>query len=254
MKNSVEIEEALFFLKEESYEGTHPYFYNSTDYPAIIELENNWKIVRDEILGSITTAEIDAIKNINPPYLSDPNAWKNIYFYNFGWKKHKNCHRFPKTHALLKKNPNCVFGGITVLRPHSRVLPHNGETNTTIRCHLGLKIPAPLPTCGVQVGDEQQSWQEGKVMMFSDAHRHNTWNESEEDRYVLVFDIVREEYASQKHWICAKALGALSLKYFYNDKPYLKKIPMPILQGIHFLFSFIWYLYLPLQNKFSFLP
>lgn len=247
-------EKAQFFLKEESYTGAHPFFYSSENFPAIQDLEGKWTVIRDEVLGAITPAELDAIVNLNPPYLSDPNAWKNIYFYNFGWKKHKNCARFPQTHALITSLPNFVFGGITVLNPHSRVLPHNGETNTTIRCHLGLKVPADYPICGVRVGTEEQGWKDGKVMMFSDAHYHTTWNESDQQRYVLVFDILRPEYARNKSWICAQSLGALSLKYFYKDWPSLKKTPMLILKAVHFMFSTFWYLYLPFQNRYSFLP
>jgi aspartyl/asparaginyl beta-hydroxylase (cupin superfamily) len=254
MKEVGQIEAPLFFLKEEAYEGSHSFFYSSSDFAEIKMLEENWEIIRDEVLGLITAEELDNIKNLNPPYLSHPDAWKNIYFYNFGWKNHANCARFPRTHELLKKLPNFIFGGVTVLNPHSRVLPHNGETNTTIRCHLGLKVPAPLPTCGVKVGSEEQEWKEGKVMMFSDAHYHSTWNESDEQRFVLVFDILREEYATQKSWMCAQSLGALSLKYFYTGRQYLKKTPMPILKALHFVFSAIWYVYLPFQNRLSFLP
>ncbi len=241
-------------MREEAYTGTHAFFYSSADYPAIQELERNWETIRDEVLNAVSQEELDGIKNLNPPYLSHPDAWKNIYFYNFGWKNHANCARFPRTHALLTRLPNFVFGGVTVLNPHSRVLPHNGETNTTIRCHLGLKVPAPLPTCGVRVGTEEQGWQDGRVMMFSDAHYHTTWNESDEQRFVVVFDILRPEYAAHRTWMCAQSLGALSMKYFYTGRSYLKKTPLPVLKAVHFAFSAVWYLYLPIQNRLSFLP
>lgn len=242
-------EKAEFFLKEEPYTGNHDFFYESENFPGILELERNWKAIREEVLTLVNDQTLNDIKNLNPPYLSDPDGWKNIYFYNFGWKKHKNCDSFPVTYSLLKNVPNLIFAGITVMEPHTRILPHNGETNTTIRCHLGLKIPAGLPICGVKVGSETRGWAEGKVLMFSDAHYHSTWNESDERRFVLVFDIVREEYADQKNMVCAKALGALTLKYFYAKMPALKKLPMPIIQLAHWLFSSAWYLYLPMQNK-----
>lgn len=246
-----EIEAAEYFLKEESYSGNHAFFYNSIHFPEIQVLEKNWQIIAQEVLGIVTDQELSQIKNLNPPYLSNPNGWKNIYFYNFGWRKHKNCARFPQTHSLLMQVPNLVFAGITVLEPKSRVLPHNGETNTTIRCHLGLKIPASLPVCGVRVGSEEESWEEGKIMMFSDAHYHSTWNESDERRFVLVFDIVRPEYAHNKKWVCAQCLGALSLKYLYAKQAKLKELPYPVLTVLHNFFSAMWFLYLPFQHKFS---
>lgn len=248
------IEKPQYFLVEEPYGGSHDFFYSPENFPGVKILEENWEIIRDEVLGTLTNSEIDNIKNLNPPYLSSPDAWKNIYLYNFGWKKHKNCQRFSRTHAIIKQVPNLTFAGITVLEPHSKVLPHNGETNTIIRCHLGLKIPAPLPTCGVRVGNQEQGWADGKVTMFSDAHYHSAWNDSEERRFVLVFDIVRPEYAHMTHRVCANVLGALALKYFYSKRPSLKKIPYAIIKTIHFFFSAFWYLYLPLQNRFSILP
>lgn len=249
-----EIEKPQYFLKEEEYKGNHAFFYNLTDFPGVEILEENWRKIHDEVLTNVTSEELSAIKNLNPPYLSSPDAWKNIYLYNFGWKKHKNCKRFPVTHALVKKVPNLSFAGITVLEPHSKVLPHNGETNTIIRCHLGLQIPAPLPTCGIRVGDQEQGWANGKITLFSDAHYHTAWNNSDERRFVLVFDIIRPEYAHMKHRVCANVLGALSLKFFYSKKNALKKMPYPIIHSIHSLFSLFWYAYLPIQNRLPFLP
>lgn len=254
INKNINIEPEQYFLKEEPYEGSHAPFYNSKDFPAIVELEKNWEIIKEEVLGIVTDAELSNIKNLNPPYLSHSEAWKNIYFYNFGWKNHENCHRFPRTHTLLMNIPYVIFGGITVLEGHSRVLPHNGETNTTIRCHLGLKVPAHLPICGVKVGTDEQSWHEGKVTMFSDAHYHTTWNDSSERRYVLIFDIIRQEYSNHSSLICAKVLGALSLKYFYSKYPNLKATPYPILYIIHHFFTTFWFIYRPIQNRISFLP
>jgi aspartyl/asparaginyl beta-hydroxylase (cupin superfamily) len=244
------IETPEYFLREEPYTGNHDFFYKTEDYPAIKELEANWHIIKDELAALISNQEEIQAKNLNPPYLSSPDAWKILYFYNFGWKTHKNCDLFPKTHALLKTIPNMTFGGITVLQPKSKVLPHYGETNAIIRCHLGLKIPASYPTCGVKIGTAESGWEEGKVIMFSDAHLHTAWNDSNEKRYVLVFDIVRNEYADQKHMVCANVLGALSLKFFYSKRPGLKKLPMPIIKTAHFVFKSFWYIYLPLQNHF----
>ncbi len=248
------IEAPQYFLREESYTGGHNFFYEAENFPAILELERNWHIVRDEIAALVSGEEKIEVKNINPPYLSSSDAWKNIYFYNFGWKNHKNSARFFKTHQLLTAIPNVIFGGLTVLEPHAKVLPHNGETNTTIRCHLGLKIPAPYPVCGMRVGTEERGWQDGKVLMFSDAHYHTAWNDSNERRFVMVFDIIRPEYAGHKNKICAKVLGALSLKFFYAKWPSLKNTPMPVLNVFHFLFTAFWYMYLPVQNRLKFLP
>ena len=249
--NESKSERIEYFLFEEPYTGHHDFFYSPDKYPAIKELEANTQVIKDEITAMLQGKEQIETTVLNPPYLSSPTAWKNFYFYNFGWKKHKNCAHFPKTDALLRSIPNMTFGGLTLLEPHSKVLPHCGETNAIIRCHLGLKIPAPYPICGMKVGTEEHGWEEGKVMMFSDAHLHTAWNDSDEQRYVLVFDIIRDEYVPKKLTICAGVLGALSLKYFYTEMPAVKKLPASVIKGIHFVFKSFWYLYLPLQNRFG---
>jgi aspartyl/asparaginyl beta-hydroxylase (cupin superfamily) len=244
------IEKPEYFIQEEPYAGTHDYFYSMEDYPSVKVLESNWQIIKKELQDFLTEQEEIKVKNLNPPYLSSPDAWKILYFYNFGWKNYENCERFPKTNALLKSIPNMSFGGFTVLKPKSKVLPHYGETNAIIRCHLGLTIPARYPICGMKVGPEEHGWEEGKVLMFSDAHLHTAWNDSDKVRYVLVFDIIRNEYADQKQMVCANVLGALSLKFFYSKWPTLKELPRPIIETFHFFFKSFWYIYLPLQNRF----
>ena len=244
----------IYFLKEEDeYNGGQPYFYDSDHYPWVGILESNWTVIREEIADYIEGENDFTLSSVNPPYLSGPNSWKNAYFFNFMWKTHENCKRFPRTYELLQSIPNLIFAEITILEPKARVLPHIGETNTTIRGHLGLKIPGKLPVCGIKVGDQKRSWEEGKVILFSDAHRHTVWNDSDERRFVLVFDVLRDEYAPRKLWVSANALGALTIKYFDEHYNFFKRLPDSLLNISHFFFSTLWFFYLPIQRRFSFL-
>ncbi len=240
---------AVFFLDEnETYNGPEPYFYNKSDYAWAKVLEDNWEVIRDEFGAIISGNQQITLSSPNPPYLSNPTAWKNIYFWNFMWQYHKNCRQFPKTYELLKSIPNLTFAEFTVLEPHSQVLPHIGETNTTIRGHLGISIPAVLPEAGIRVGNEERSWQEGKVVLFSDCHRHTVWNNSDKRRFVLVFDITRSEFAGEKYWVNAQSLSALTIKFFDEKFNLLKKSPRFFLNSIHKLIAIAWWVYLPLQR------
>lgn len=247
-------EKAVFFLDEnETYYGPEPFFYDPSKFEWAKTLENNWHIIRDEMQNIISGKEEILLSSINPPYLSKPNVWKNIYFYNFMWQYHKNCTRFPKTFQLLRSIPNLTFAEFTCLEPYSQVLPHIGETNTTIRGHLGIVIPASLPTMGIKVGNEEHGWEEGKVVLFSDCHRHTVWNNSDQRRFVLVFDITRPEFAKNKYWVNAQSLSALTIKYIDEKLGVFKHLPSFLLKTSHKFFAVIWYLYLPLQRTF-FLP
>lgn len=170
------------------------------------------------------------------------------------WKYHKNCEKFPKTYQILKKVPFLTFAEVTILEPHSDILPHIGETNTTMRGHLGLSIPGKLPEAGIEVNQEQRSWEEGEIVLFSDAHQHRVWNHTSGRRMVLVFDIIKEEYQDKSQWYCAQSLSTLVIKGIDSKMSIIKKMPKWIQKSIHYVISSGWYIYLPFQRKISWLP
>lgn len=243
---------AIFFLDEQAtYSGPEPYFYNPEDYSWVKILEENWQIIYDEFRPIIEGNQDIKLSSPNPPHLSSSGAWKNIYFWNFMWQYHENCRLFPKTFSLLKSVPNLTFAEFTVLEPHSSVLPHIGETNTTIRGHLGIVIPAKLPIAGIQVGDQQRSWEQGKVTLFSDCHWHTVWNNSDRRRFVLVFDITKDEFLSQKRWVNAQSLSALTIKYIDVKFSFVFRLPTFVQTVLHKMIAAVWYVYLPLQRNFA---
>jgi aspartyl/asparaginyl beta-hydroxylase (cupin superfamily) len=245
---------AIFFLDENAtYSGPEPYFYDKEHYAWAEVLEKNWTMIRDEMLPIINGEEEIALSSPYPPLLSEPGAWKNIYFFNFMWQYHSNCNKYPRTYTLLKSIPNLTFAEFTVLEPGCKVLPHIGETNTTIRGHLGISIPGKLPEAGIRVGNEERSWEEGKVVLFSDCHRHTVWNNTSGRRFVLVFDITRDEFIDKKYWVNAQSLSALTIKFFDQKFNFSKHIPKWCLTAIHKAIAVLWLVYLPFQNAWRFI-
>lgn len=245
--------QALYFLDEKAeYSGKEPFFYDKSLYPWATQLEQQWGVIRNEMEGYISGQEAIELSSPYPPSLSAPNAWKNIYFFNFLWQYHANCKKFPNTYSLLKSIPNLTFAEFTVLEPHSEVLPHIGETNTTIRGHLGISIPAPLPYAGIRVGNEEKSWEEGKVVLFSDCHRHTVWNKTDKQRFVLVFDVTKDEFTHQKYWVNANSLSAITIKYAIACFPAIQQLPNFFIRCFHKIIALIWWIYLPIQNSFRY--
>jgi aspartyl/asparaginyl beta-hydroxylase (cupin superfamily) len=241
----------VFFLEETTvYNGPEPYFYDSSQVEAVKIIEENWHIIYDEF-SDLMADQKEIVLNIPyPPGISRPNAWKITYFFNFMWQYHSNCNRYPKTYALLKSIPSLTFAAVTALAPKASVLPHIGETNVTMRGHLGLKIPAPYPEMGLRVGNEEKGWEQGKVILFSDCHWHTAWNDSDEERFVLVFDIIRPEFIKQKLWMSARGLSAISIKMANEKWGMFKPFPNVLVIGLHYLLASAWFLYLPFQRRF----
>ena len=232
------MEKPIYFLWEPKYEGAAPAYYKPSDFPYVSLLEQNWQIIKEEMLQR----ESLALKSptYNPNQTPGADKWKMVIFYNYLWKKKANCKKYPKTYQLLQQIDGLTFAAFNLLEPHADIKPHYGDTNTTIRCHLGIEIPAPLPECGLEVNGEQRSWQNGKVLLFSDAHYHRAWNYTNHERYVFVVDIIRPEYYDQRKWICSGVLSALTLKTLLSRLPWLKLMPRFIVTVLHFAIRCIW--------------
>lgn len=74
--------------------------------------------------------------------------------------------------------------------PGSGVQPHSDGRNFILTSHLGLRIP---DGCWMKVGDEERTWQAGKLTTLDTSFSHSTGNNSKEDRHVLIIDFWHPE-------------------------------------------------------------
>jgi aspartyl/asparaginyl beta-hydroxylase (cupin superfamily) len=74
----------------------------------------------------------------------------------------------------------------SVLQPRTRLPAHTGTTNTRSIVHLPLIIPE---RCGFRVGSQVRAWEAGKAWVFDDTLEHEAWNDSDQTRIILIFDI-----------------------------------------------------------------
>lgn len=232
------------------YTSEQPNFYEKNNFPWVTTLENNWEIIRDEVLTLIEENPDRLQKYLSSHTLSfPPKRWKltGLYFWNL--MMHRNCDRCPKTMEILQSIPNVVSCSLSVLEPKSNIKPHRGYTDAHIRCHLGLSIPASLPDCGFQVGEETKSWEEGKAFVFCDAQTHTAWNHSSTSRLVLIIDVIREEFKVEKASICAHVLASFLIQMIYHRSPFLKKKSNSIKKGLYKICWFFLRIMVPVQRK-----
>lgn len=79
---------------------------------------------------------------------------------------------------------------VSRLAPGARIPPHTGYLNTRLTCHLPIIIP---DGCGLRCGNETRHWRSGEMLMFNDSIDHEAWNDSSEERFVLIFFVWRPE-------------------------------------------------------------
>jgi aspartyl/asparaginyl beta-hydroxylase (cupin superfamily) len=125
-------------------------------------------------------------------HLIDTDGWLSLHLLKGGRRVEPNASDMPTTMAALELIDlprcagNCPEAFFSVLAPRTRIPPHHGLTNYKLVGHLALDIPAD---CAIRVGGQARPWQRGHCLFFDDSFVHEAWNDSEERRTVLIFDV-----------------------------------------------------------------
>jgi Aspartyl/Asparaginyl beta-hydroxylase len=120
--------------------------------------------------------------------------WRARWFYRHGLRLRETAALYPRTSALIDEHSGgdgalaSTLGDtfISRLEPGGHIPAHNGLCNISLVCHLALSVPEG---CRFRVGTSSRSWVEGKCFVFDDTFEHEAWNESADDRYVLVLPL-----------------------------------------------------------------
>lgn len=143
--------------------------------------------------------------------LADNKDW-SAYFLRKGGAEQAGAAHCPRTLAALahaplttipRQAPAILF---SKLAGGARIPPHNGMINVRAICHLPLIVP---PGCGFRVGNDVRAWEEGKAWAFDDTIEHEAWNNSSEDRYILIFDVWRPELSAEERTCIARLCEAI---------------------------------------------
>lgn len=118
--------------------------------------------------------------------------WSTYFLWRDGVRQDDNCARCPNTTALLERLPLAHQRGygptamFSVLAPRTHIPPHTGSANTRLIVHLPLILPEK---CSFRVGNETRDWRMGEAWVFDDSIEHEAWNNSDETRVILIFDV-----------------------------------------------------------------
>lgn len=238
-----------FYSDYTEFNSDEPALYNPGDYSEIKFVLEHYEDIKNEAFDYIHRKFDINYANPSAPTMTYPDSWKNVYFKNYLLRYSIGRKYFPKTYKLFEENPAITLAGITTLAPRSKLMPHCGETNAIIRCHLGLKVPGKLPELGLKVKGQSVCWEEGKVFAFNDAYQHEAWNDTDEYRYVLVFDIMRPEFADKRVWVCAQCLGIEAMRYLLSKAGLYEKLPIWLRAAIAKPLAVMMWGYLKIQGN-----
>jgi aspartyl/asparaginyl beta-hydroxylase (cupin superfamily) len=202
------------------YQGLAPTpFFEREDFPWLDAFEAATGVIRDEFLA-VLAGEEGFTPYIN--YADDqPLAqwaelnkslnWSAFRLIDNGAQLEQNAARCPRTMELLAgapqpdqpgRTPSAMF---SALKPHTRIPPHTGVSNVRLVTHLPLIVP---PACGFRVGNDTRAWETGKAWVFDDTIEHEAWNDSDQLRVVLIFDVWHPHLsAAERALITAMSAG-----------------------------------------------
>ena len=200
-------------------------FHDTGQFAGIAGLEAATDLIRGEYeaLVRLKTAELvpytqypDHVPLAQWKALNNNRDWTAIHLLQNGRPVEANAAHCPVTMGLLSKVPQPDIPGaapnamFSLLAPKTRIPPHTGVANVRLVAHLPLIVP---PGCGFRVGDTTRGWDVGEVFVFDDTIEHEAWNDSDDLRVVLIFDLWAPALDPAERAAVAKVIGAAGVSF-----------------------------------------
>ncbi|MEE2916821.1 hydroxylase [Sphingomonas ginsenosidimutans] len=199
----------------------HRQFFDAGEFdwaPALTAAAPAIRAELDALIASGTGAQpyvqSDARRANRGHALLDDARWSAFHLIENGAPHPLNATRCPATLAALTQAPLPNIPGrspmalFSVLQPHTHIPPHNGMLNTRLIVHLPLIVP---DGCRLRVGNDERAVRAGELMIFDDSIEHEAWNDSDDGRVVLLFEVWRPELSAAERDALTTLFGAIGV-------------------------------------------
>jgi aspartyl/asparaginyl beta-hydroxylase (cupin superfamily) len=148
------------------------------------------------------------------PEFTESGEWAALWLRLYGEPYHANASKCPITMAVMDAIPRQGgWLGFSALAGRTHLAPHCGVSNAKLRCHVPLQLEAGLSR--IRVDGHVHTWALGEPFVFDDSYEHEVWNDSEEKRVILIFDIFHPDLnADEVEFLTA--VENLTVKRSYN--------------------------------------
>lgn len=176
-------------------------FFDNKDFPWLDRLAEHTQAIVTDLNRALGSHRQSFEPYIDAPPGAPLNQWKDLnksldwstlFFWKEGARRPEICNAYAATAAACEEAPLAHLAHFaptvmySCLAPGKRIPPHTGSTNTRLVLHLPLIVP---PNCGYRVGHVTREWKVGVPWIFDDTIEHEAWNNSDQLRVVLIFDI-----------------------------------------------------------------
>ena len=176
-------------------------FYDRSLFPWLSTLEEATPVIQEELANLHNTAMDEFSPYIAYPKgapvnqwgeLNHSRKWSSLFLWKDGRRQDAACDRCPRTAALLESlpmadqdsfAPTAMF---SALQPRTHIPAHTGSSNVRLLAHLPIILPGPAR---FRVGNTTRPWEMGKAWVFDDTIEHEAWNDADDLRVILIFDV-----------------------------------------------------------------
>lgn len=163
-------------------------------FPWTFHLAENWSAIRDEAQALLRDrASIPPVRELSSDHekIAVDDKWRSFFLWGYGLRAEANCARCPQTARVLEQIPGLLSALYSVTLAGAHIPRHTGPTKAIITAHMGLILPLSRQDCRMEIGDQEVIWEEGQVVVFDDMYPHEVWNDTDEDRVILMLHLKR---------------------------------------------------------------
>jgi hypothetical protein len=163
------------------------------------------------IFTKMTHGEInDRLDNSHGKINPNEKSWK-LYGLMLNKQILKTAVNCPNTMQIINKFPDRILNvGFSLLEPHAETKPHKDFNNKFYRLHIPMIIPKNNAKYKknnntsivnkkhiknnlaiFQVENDHKIWTDDEYFIFDDTCMHNAWNNTNENRIVLLVDLLK---------------------------------------------------------------
>lgn len=178
----------------------NPSVFQQDTFPWTRSLQDNYEAILAEADNMMQERNnIPPLRHVSPDHdrIAVDDKWQSLFIWGYGYKFERNANLCPVTTREVEKIPGLISAFYSVHAPGTHLPRHYGPTKGTITCHLALKIPK-VDGCRISVDDEIYHWKEKECFIFDDTYYHEVWNDTEEDRIILLIQFERPLYQPGK--------------------------------------------------------
>lgn len=176
-------------------------FHDREHFPWLPRLEAATDMIRDELVRALEKAKDEFAPYVSYPpgapvgqwgELNNSMNWRSLWLLKDGARQEEACAVCPGTATLLDELPTADQPGFaptalfSALEARTHIPPHTGSTNARLLTHLPLILPGPAR---FRVGNVTRAWKMGEAWVFDDTIEHEAWNDADELRVILIFDV-----------------------------------------------------------------